>query len=57
MLNSRRRQSTSEGINFVSESSHQWRSRYVRLSFTYRINQKKKRGGDRKFEDEGGEGG
>tara|TARA_B100000809_G_scaffold254560_1_gene291904 strand:+ start:1614 stop:4028 length:2415 start_codon:yes stop_codon:yes gene_type:complete len=45
MLNSRRRQSTSEGINFVSESSHQWRSRYVRLSFTYRINQKKKRGG------------
>jgi len=57
MLNSRRRQSTSVGANFVSESSHQWRSRYFRISFTYRINQKKKRGGNRNFDDGGGEGG
>jgi outer membrane receptor protein involved in Fe transport len=54
MLNSRRRQSTSVGQNFVSESSHQWRSRFFRVSFTYRINQKKKRGGDRSMEDFGG---
>jgi outer membrane receptor protein involved in Fe transport len=57
VLNSRKRQSTSVGANFVSESSHQWRSRYFRVSFTYRINQKKKRGGDRSFgggDEEGG---
>ncbi len=57
ILNSRKRQSTSVGANFISESSRQWRSRYFRLSFTYRINQKKKRGGDRNFNDGGGEGG
>jgi outer membrane receptor protein involved in Fe transport len=57
ILNSRKRQSISEGVNFVSESSHQWRSRYFRVSFTYRINQKKKRGGDRSFDDGGGQGG
>lgn len=57
ILNSRRRQSTSVGENFVSESSQQWRSRYFRVSFIYRINQKKKRGGDKNFENfEGGEG-
>jgi outer membrane receptor protein involved in Fe transport len=57
MFNSRKRQSISEGENFVSESSHQWRSRYFRVSFTYRINQKKKRGGDKNFEGFGGNGG
>ena len=58
MLNSRRRQSTSQGVNFVSESEMQWRSRFFRVSFTYRINQKKKRGGNRSYENfDGGEGG
>jgi len=57
MFNTRKRRSLSEGQNFVSESEFQWRSRYLRLSFTYRINQKKKRGGQRSFEDFGGEGG
>ena len=57
MLNSRRRQSTSQGANFVSENEFQWRSRYFRVSFTYRINQKKKRGGNRSYDDFGGEGG
>ncbi len=58
VFNTRRRQSVSYGENFVSESDRQWRSRYFRVSFTYRINQKKKRGGDRGYDefDGGGEG-
>lgn len=42
VFNTRKRRSTSFGNNFISESEQQWRSRYFRLSFTYRINQKKK---------------
>ncbi|MGB0887871.1 MAG: TonB-dependent receptor domain-containing protein [Vicingaceae bacterium] len=58
ILNSRKRRSISFGDNFESESEFQWRSRYFRVSFTYRINQKKKRERDRDFENfEGGEGG
>ena len=56
VFNTRLRRSISYGENFVSESERQWRSRYFRISFTYRINQKKKRGGDRDFDDYGGEG-
>lgn len=56
ILNSRNRSSISYGENFVSESKFQWRSRYVRVSFTYRINQKKKRGSDAIYQDRGGEG-
>ncbi|MBL4593613.1 MAG: TonB-dependent receptor [Flavobacteriales bacterium] len=56
ILNSRRRNSISYGENFVSESERQWRSRYVRVSFTYRLNQKKKRGEENYGESEGGEG-
>jgi hypothetical protein len=58
LLNTRKRISTSRGENFVSDFEMQWRSRYVRLSFTYRINQKKKRGGDKSYNDfdGGGEG-
>lgn len=47
LFNTRKRRSISYGENFVSESERQWRSRYFRVSFTYRINQKKKKGGDR----------
>ncbi|MCO6498807.1 MAG: TonB-dependent receptor [Vicingus serpentipes] len=56
MFNTRKRRSTSYGDNFVSEQEMQWRSRYFRVSFTYRINQKKKRGGDRDYEDFDGGG-
>ncbi|MBL4668502.1 MAG: TonB-dependent receptor [Flavobacteriales bacterium] len=56
VFNSRNRNSISFGENFVSESKRQWRSRYVRVSFTYRINQKKKRGADRIYQDGGSEG-
>ena len=54
IFNTRNRSSISYGENFVSESKQQWRSRYVRVSFTYRLNQKKKRGADRIFQDNGG---
>jgi outer membrane receptor protein involved in Fe transport len=58
VFNSRKRRSVSYGENFVSESEFQWRSRYFRVSLTYRINQKKKRGEERDFDsfDGGGEG-
>jgi outer membrane receptor protein involved in Fe transport len=58
LLNTRKRISTSHGENFVSEFEMQWRSRYFRLSFTYRVNQKKKRGNDKIYNDfdGGGEG-
>ena len=54
IFNSRKRRSISYGENFVSESDWQWRSRYFRVSFTYRINQKKKKGGNQNYEDFGG---
>lgn len=57
LFNTRNRRSISYGENFVSESERQWRSRYFRVSFTYRINQKKKRGGDRNFGGDGDGGG
>ena len=57
MFNTRKRRGISYGENFVSEQEMQWRSRYFRVSFTYRINQKKKRGGDRDYEDFDGGGG
>jgi outer membrane receptor protein involved in Fe transport len=57
VFNSRKRRNVSYGENFVSESERQWRSRYFRVSFTYRINQKKKRGEDKEFDNfDGGEG-
>ncbi|MDF1672045.1 MAG: outer membrane beta-barrel family protein [Vicingaceae bacterium] len=51
VFNSRRRRSVSYGENFTSESERQWRSRYFRINIAYRINQKKKRGGDRGYDD------
>ncbi len=45
VFNSRRRQGTTVGENFFRESEFQWRARTASLSFNYRINQKKKRGG------------
>lgn len=43
VFNSRRRQETNYGENFISEIDLQWRPRTFTLSFAYRINQKKKR--------------
>ena len=43
VFNSRRRQETSYGPNFITESDMQWRPRTITLSFSYRINQQKKR--------------
>ncbi len=60
ILNSRKRRSISYGEYFVSESEFQrHQSQNFRVSFTYRINQKKKNKPERDFEnfDGGGEGG
>lgn len=40
---------------FTGTSEFQWRERSFNLSFTYRFNQKKKRQGQRNFDDGGGE--
>ena len=45
LLNSRKRRSVTDFPGFYSESEFQWRVRQVLLSFTYRLNQKKRRGG------------
>ncbi|MCL4855817.1 MAG: outer membrane beta-barrel protein, partial [Flavobacteriales bacterium] len=42
VFNTRKRQSIDIGDNFYSEGEFQWRSRFFRLSFSYRINQTKK---------------
>lgn len=55
VFNTRKRSGIHYAENYTSENSMQWRSRYFRVSFTYRINQKKKKGGDRDYEsDDGG---
>jgi len=46
LFNSRKYRGETVTNNFREESEFQWRSRQVRLSFTYRINQKKKRSRD-----------
>lgn len=45
LLNTRRWRSITSGDNFYSENDFQWRARQVILTFSYRINQGKKRGG------------
>lgn len=54
VFNSRRRISETVTPFFINESEFQWRVRSFNLAFTYRFNQKKKRGGDRQRFDEGG---
>lgn len=44
LFNSRRRRGTSFGENFENYSEFQWRARQMTLSFTYRLNQKKRSG-------------
>ena len=43
VFNTRFRRWIAEAPGFYSESRFQWRSRQLLLSFTYRINQEKKR--------------
>ncbi|MCR9286355.1 MAG: TonB-dependent receptor family protein [Bacteroidetes bacterium] len=47
LLNSRKRRYTNFGDDFFSEGEFQWRQRQITMSLNYRINQKKKRGGNR----------
>ncbi len=48
LFNSRKRFFTTEGESFFSEGEFQWRARQVTLTLNYRLNQKKKRGNDRR---------
>jgi len=48
VFNSRKRISETFTPFFENDSESQFRVRSVNLSFTYRFNQKKKRGGDRR---------
>ena len=54
VFNSRRRVSETVTPFFQSDSEFQWRVRSFNLAFTYRFNQKKKRGGERQRYDDGG---
>lgn len=46
VFNTRKYRGTTTTASFTEVSEFQWRSRQVRLSFTYRINQKKQRSGN-----------
>ena len=47
MFNTRLRRSVTFGDNFYSTDRFQWRARQLTMTFNYRINQKKRRGGRR----------
>jgi len=52
VFNTRRRRYRTEGLNdfgytFIREGDFQWRARQANLTFSYRLNQKKRRGGSR----------
>jgi len=56
LFNSRKWRWETESNNFREEGEFQWRARQLRFSFTYRINQKKKRGGGDRGDYDGGDG-
>lgn len=56
VFNSRRRRFITEGTNFYREGDFQWRARQAMITFSYRLNQQKKRGGDREGGYDGGDG-
>jgi hypothetical protein len=56
LFNTMKFRGTVETPTFSQESEFQWRSREVRLSFTYRINQKKQRSRGQRGGYSGGEG-
>ena len=47
LFNSRRRRSITDTETIYNEADFQWRARQFLMTFSYRINQKKKRGGSR----------
>ena len=55
LLNSRKRKSESFTPNTYTIGEFQWRQRSITLNFTYRFNQKKKRSGQRDYNNGGGE--
>ncbi len=55
IFNSRRRIGTTDFENYFEKSSFRWRSRFFSLAASYRINQKKKRGGNRRGGESGGD--
>lgn len=55
LLNSRKRVMETYYSDFTNYSEFQWRQRQFKLSFTYRFNQKKKRGGQRNGGEENGD--
>ncbi len=55
LLNSRKRRGITQTEELYSESEFQWRARQFLLSFTYRINQKKRRTGGNRSGFDGGE--
>ncbi len=56
LFNTRLRRYVTEGENFYVEGDWRWRARQTTLTFNYRLNQKKQRGGGRGGYD-GGDGG
>lgn len=54
LFNSRKRAGQTYLDNFYQQQEFQWRSRFSTVTFSYRINQKKKRGGGQRGGDEGG---
>jgi hypothetical protein len=54
LFNTMKFRGTTETENFRESREFQWRSREVRLSFTYRINQKKERQGSGRGDYSGG---
>ncbi len=55
LFNSRKYRGTTDLEYYHDESEFQWASRQVNVSFTYRLNQKKKRGGNRENQNYGEE--
>ena len=55
VFNSRKRVSETVTPFFESDSEFQWRVRSFNLAFTYRFNQKKRRGGERERDFDGGD--
>ena len=45
VFNTNRFRFQAEGENFFTANDFQWRARQITLSFSYRLNQKKQRGG------------
>lgn len=56
LFNTRKYRGSTITDTFTEESQFQWRSRQIRLSFTYRLKQKKNRGSREREEDYGEEG-